>query len=237
MIVRFKKDGIVHEGSVSEGSIISGGSLYLLEEVELLAPSQPSKIICVGLNYIEHARELNMQLPEEPILFIKPPSAAIGSGEKIIYPIYSRQVDYEGELAVVIAKRSKDISAQIAWKYILGYTCFNDVTARDLQARDGQWTRAKSFDTFAPFGPWIANIDPSEVDIQTRVNGKAKQDSNTSDLIFGIPKLIEFISHIMTLEPGDVIATGTPPGVGPLKKGDVVEIEIEGIGTLRNTVA
>jgi len=237
MIVRFREDGVVYEGSLSGGRIVSGENVYLLDEVELLTPCQPSKIICVGLNYIEHARELRMQLPEEPILFIKPPSAAIGSGAKIICPLSSKRVDYEGELAVVIAKRSKDISAQIAWKYILGYTCFNDVTARDLQSKDGQWTRAKSFDTFAPFGPWIASIDPSEADIQTRINGNVKQDSNTSDLIFSIPKLVEFISHIMTLEPGDVIATGTPPGVGPLRKGDIVEIEIEGIGILKNIVA
>ena len=236
MIVRFKKAGIVHEGSFSGERIVSGENVYLLDEVELLTPCLPSKIICVGLNYREHARELKMLVPEEPIIFIKPPSSAIGPGGKIIYPLSSKQVDYEGELAVVIAKRSKDISAQIAWKHILGYTCFNDVTARDLQSKDGQWTRAKSFDTFAPIGPWIANIDPSEADIKTRINGKVVQDSNTSDLIFSIPELVEFISHIMTLEAGDIIATGTPPGVGPMQKGDIVDIEIEGIGILRNAV-
>jgi 2-keto-4-pentenoate hydratase/2-oxohepta-3-ene-1,7-dioic acid hydratase in catechol pathway len=177
-----------------------------------------------------------MHLPEDPIIFIKPPSAAIGPGGEIIYPSSSKHVDYEGELAVVIGKRAKNISSSFASDYILGYTCFNDVTARDLQQKDGQWTRAKSFDTFAPLGPWIADIDPSELDIRTRVNGIFKQDSNTSDLIFSVPRLVEFISQIMTLEPGDVIATGTPPGVGPLKSGDVVEIEIEGIGVLRNFV-
>ena len=145
-------------------------------------------------------------------------------------------MDYEGELGVVIGKRCKDVSEKDAEKYILGYTCFNDVTARDLQRKDGQWTRAKSFDTFASFGPWIATIDPAHVDIQTRVNGKTVQKSNTFDLIFEVPELVEFISGVMTLEPGDVIATGTPPGVGPLQKGDVVEVEIEGIGVLKNSV-
>jgi len=221
---------------LSENRIVSSGDVYSLDEVELLAPCRPSKVVCVGLNYAEHARELKMKLPEKPILFLKPPSAVIGTEEKIVMPKSSRQVDYEGELGVVIGKRCKDVLAEDVQKYVLGYTCFNDVTARDLQQKDGQWTRAKSFDTFAPIGPWIAGIDPSDADIQTRVNGVIRQQSNTSDLIFGVPKLIEFISHVMTLEPGDVIATGTPPGVGQLKNGDVVEIEIEGIGSLRNFV-
>ena len=207
-----------------------------MEDVELLAPCCPSKIVCVGLNYVEHAKELKMKLPEEPILFLKPPSAVIGPGTEIIVPKSSERVDYEGELGVVIGKRCKAIAADEAKKHILGYTCFNDVTARDLQQKDGQWTRAKSFDTFAPFGPWIASIDPSDADIKTRVNGQIRQSSNTADLIFGVPSLIEFISNVMTLEPGDVIATGTPPGVGRLEKGDVVEVEIEGIGVLKNRV-
>ena len=207
-----------------------------MEDVELLAPCCPSKIVCVGLNYVEHAKELKMKLPEEPILFLKPPSAVIGPGTEIIVPKSSERVDYEGELGVVIGKRCKAIAADEAKKHILGYTCFNDVTARDLQQKDGQWTRAKSFDTFAPFGPWIASIDPSDADINTRVNGQIRQSSNTADLIFGVPSLIEFISNVMTLEPGDVIATGTPPGVGRLEKGDVVEVEIEGIGVLKNRV-
>ena len=208
-----------------------------MEDVELLAPCQPSKIVCVGLNYVEHANELKMKLPLEPILFLKPPSAVIGPGAEIVVPKSSERVDYEGELGVVIGKRCKAIAADEAKKYVLGYTCFNDVTARDLQQKDGQWTRAKSFDTFAPFGPWIACIDPSDADIKTRVNGEVKQSSNTADLIFGVPKLVEFISNVMTLEPGDIIATGTPPGVGRLEKGDVVEVEIEGIGVLKNKVA
>ncbi len=237
MIVRFRKDGIVRGGSYSkENGIISGGEVLALEDVELLMPCQPSKIVCVGLNYVEHARELKMPLPEEPIIFLKPPSAALSPGGEIRYPSSSQQVDYEGELGVVIGKRCKNVPAEEAGKYILGYTCFNDVTARDLQKKDGQWTRAKSFDTFAPFGPWIATIDPSNQDIETRVNGGTVQKSSTSDLIFDVPELIEFISDIMTLEPGDVIATGTPPGVGPLQRGDDVEVEIEGIGVLKNSV-
>jgi 2-keto-4-pentenoate hydratase/2-oxohepta-3-ene-1,7-dioic acid hydratase in catechol pathway len=236
MIARFNHNGNTLSGSLVGEHIISAGTIYSRREVELLSPCLPTKIVCIGLNYAEHAHELGMHLPEEPIIFIKPPSAAIGPGGDIIYPSSSKHVDYEGELAVVIGRRAKNISASFASDYILGYTCFNDVTARDLQQKDGQWTRAKSFDTFAPLGPWIADIDPSELDIRTRVNGIFKQDSNTSDLIFSIPRLVEFVSQIMTLEPGDVIATGTPPGVGPLKSGDVVEVEIEGIGVLRNIV-
>jgi 2-keto-4-pentenoate hydratase/2-oxohepta-3-ene-1,7-dioic acid hydratase in catechol pathway len=178
-----------------------------------------------------------MKIPDEPILFLKPPSAIIGQGAAIVMPESSIRVDYEGELGVVIGKRCRSIAADDAKKHILGYTCFNDVTARDLQQKDGQWTRAKSFDTFAPFGPWIGTIDPLHADIQTRVNGTIKQKSNTSDLIFSVPKLVEFISSVMTLEPGDIIATGTPPGVGRLEKDDVVEVEIEGIGVLKNKVA
>ncbi|MCJ7444346.1 MAG: fumarylacetoacetate hydrolase family protein [Methanotrichaceae archaeon] len=237
MLVRFNYNGGVLYGSLVGEKIISSSDVYDLTEVELLSPCQPTKIVCIGLNYVEHASELKMQLPEEPIIFIKPPSAAIGPGAEILLPSSSKQVDYEGELAVVISKRSKNISARFATDYILGYTCFNDVTARDLQKKDGQWTRAKSFDTFAPLGPWITDINSSEADIKTRVNGELKQDSNTSDLIFSVPVLVEFISQIMTLEAGDVIATGTPPGVGSLQKGDIVEIEIEGIGILKNLVS
>jgi 2-keto-4-pentenoate hydratase/2-oxohepta-3-ene-1,7-dioic acid hydratase in catechol pathway len=236
MIVRFNHNGNTLNGLLDRGHIISAGEIYKLRDVKLLSPCLPTKIVCVGLNYVEHARELGMHLPEDPIIFIKPPSAAIGPEEEIIYPSSSKRIDYEGELAVVIGKRAKDISASSANDHILGYTCFNDVTARDLQQKDGQWTRAKSFDTFAPLGPWIADIDPSDLDIRTRLNGALKQDSNTSDLIFSVPKLVEFVSRIMTLEPGDIIATGTPPGIGSLNSGDIVEVEIEGIGVLRNFV-
>jgi 2-keto-4-pentenoate hydratase/2-oxohepta-3-ene-1,7-dioic acid hydratase in catechol pathway len=237
VIVRFESDGKVLTGVYDGDAIVSGNRSFDLFAVKLLAPACPSKIVCIGLNYAEHAAELKMQLPSEPVIFLKPPTAAIGPGAEIVFPSSSQQVDYEGELAVMIRDRCKDVPAREAEKHILGFTCFNDVTARDLQRRDGQWTRSKSFDTFAPFGPWISSVDPADLDIQTRVNGEVKQSSNTSDLIFDVPRLVEFISHIMTLEPGDVIATGTPPGVGPLGKGDVVEVEIEGIGVLENSVA
>jgi len=236
LIARFLYEGKVIDGEVIGERIKAENCDFSLDDVKLLAPAVPSKVICVGLNYVEHARELKMDLPENPIIFLKPPTAVIGPGADIIMPSSSTQVDYEGELGVVIGNRCKDVPASKAEDYILGYTCFNDVTARDLQGKDVQWTRAKSFDTFAPMGPYIEKIDPADLNIQTRVNGKIKQDSNTSDLIFSVPELVEFISEIMTLLPGDVIATGTPPGVGSLKSGDVVEVEIERLGTLRNRV-
>jgi 2-keto-4-pentenoate hydratase/2-oxohepta-3-ene-1,7-dioic acid hydratase in catechol pathway len=207
------------------------------ENVKFLPPVKPEKIVCIGLNYTDHAEELNMELPEEPIIFLKPPSAVIGHEDFIELPRQSNRVDYEGELAVVIAKRCKNVSREDALDYVLGYTCFNDVTARDLQRKDGQWTRAKSFDTFAPIGPYVACFkDASNLRIQTRVNGRVVQSSTTSNLIFDVPTLIEFVSSIMTLKRGDVIATGTPAGVGELRSGDVVEVEIENIGVLRNYV-
>lgn len=203
--------------------------------VKFLPPVIPSKIVAVGLNYIDHAEELNMPVPEEPVLFMKPSTAVIGHEDCIILPPISQRVDYEGELAVVIAEDCKNVSEERARDYILGCTCFNDVTARDLQSKDGQWTRAKSFDTFAPIGPYIAEIDdPAKLSIQTRVNGKVVQKSNTSNLIFDAFQLVSFISSVMTLKAGDVIATGTPAGVGMLRNGDVVEVEIEKIGVLRN---
>jgi len=240
VIVRFESECKALKGTCDGDVIVSGNRNFDISAVKLLAPTSPSKIVCIGLNYVQHAAELKMSLPEEPIIFLKPPTAAIGPGAEIVFPPSSQQVDYEGELAVVMRDQCKNVPASEAEKHILGYTCFNDVTARDLQRRDGQWTRAKSFDTFAPFGPWIVGIDDvdsADLDIQTRVDGEVKQSSNTSDLIFDVPRLVEFISHIMTLEAGDVIATGTPPGVGPLGKGDVVEVEIEGIGVLKNSVA
>ncbi len=209
-----------------------------LDEAKILSPVLPSKIIAVGLNYRDHAEELKLALPGEPILFLKPPSAIIGPEDYIILPPESKEVHYEGELAVVIKKRiyrPKDIN-QIK-ESILGYTCFNDVTARDLQKKDGQWTRSKSFDTFAPIGPFIeTELDPFDLKIETKVNGEVKQQSSTKELIFDVYYLVRFISSVMTLYPGDVIATGTPPGVGPLKDGDVVEVNIENIGVLRNKV-
>lgn len=236
MMARFRFGDEVFLGVVKGRSIVAGGKGYDLEEVELLAPAEPSKVVCVGLNYVEHAKELKMSIPEEPIIFMKPPTAVIGPGSDIVMPRSSSQVDYEGELAVVIKDKCRNVPAREADDYILGYANFNDVTARDLQRRDGQWTRAKSFDTFAPMGPFVVDLDPSNLAIETRVNGIVRQKSLTSDLIFSVPELVEFVSRIMTLLPGDVIATGTPPGVGSLSSGDVVEVEIEGLGTLRNGV-
>jgi 2-keto-4-pentenoate hydratase/2-oxohepta-3-ene-1,7-dioic acid hydratase in catechol pathway len=206
--------------------------------VSLLAPVDPTKIVAVGTNYRAHGREMGRRLPDEPLIFLKPPSAVIGPDEAIICPRASSRVDYEGELAVVIKKEAKgledddDVDA-----YILGYTCLNDVTARDLQQKDGQFTRAKSFDTFAPVGPCIATgLDPSRLRIKTFLNGKLKQSASTANMIFPVPKLVRFISGVMTLLPGDIITTGTPAGIGPLTPGDRVDIQIDGIGTLSNTV-
>jgi 2-keto-4-pentenoate hydratase/2-oxohepta-3-ene-1,7-dioic acid hydratase in catechol pathway len=242
MIGRFKYDNEIFYGEVRGNRVIVDRGLYndtfLLIDLQLLPPVQPSKLICVGLNYKDHARELDMEIPDEPIFFLKPASSVIGSFGKIAYPEMSKQVDYEGELAVIIGKRCKNINRDDAGGVIMGYTCFNDVTARDLQKKDVQWTRSKSFDTFAPLGPYIADpmLDVSKLAIRTRVNGKIRQDSSTSNLIFNIPYLIEFISSIMTLERGDIVSTGTPPGVGELSVGDEVEVEIENVGLLKNTV-
>lgn len=243
MIGRFRSGDNVFYGEIEDGRVYPNGGVsagaFELSELRVLPPSFPSKIVCVGLNYKDHVEELSMEVPETPVLFLKPPSAVIGHGDKIIYPASSSRVEYEAELAVVIGKRCKNISAEKAEDVIAGYTCFNDVTARDLQQKDGQWTRAKSFDTFAAFGPYIVSteeIDITDAKIACRVNGETKQESSTSNLIFDIPYLIEFITEIMTLEVGDVITTGTPPGVGELHRGDTVEVEIQGIGKLRNEV-
>lgn len=210
---------------------------YPLEKVRILEPVLPSKIVAVGLNYIDHARELGMEMPEEPLIFLKPPSTIIGTGDGIIYPGMSTWVEYEAELAIVIKDTTRQVPITKAPSHILGYTCANDVTARDLQKKDGQWTRAKGFDTFCPIGPYIiTGIDPHYLNIELKLNGKIKQSSNTSNMHFKPEFLVSFVSHIMTLCPGDVILTGTPPGVSPIIPGDEVEITIEGIGTLRNKV-
>jgi 2-keto-4-pentenoate hydratase/2-oxohepta-3-ene-1,7-dioic acid hydratase in catechol pathway len=191
----------------------------------------------VGLNYVDHAKELKMEIPEEPILFMKPPSSLLGPDENIVYPAMSQQLDYEAELAVVLKKKARFVTEEQAREVILGYTCSNDVTARDLQKKDGQWTRAKSFDTFAPLGPCIAtDLDPNHLKIELFLNGEKKQSSSTSNMIFNCARLVSFVSQIMTLLPGDVIMTGTPPGVGPMKVADTVEVAIEGIGSLKNSV-
>ena len=197
----------------------------------------PSKIIAIGLNYIDHAKELKMNMPDYPLIFMKPSTSVIGNGDAIILPPQTKELNYEGELAVVIKEKARNVSQDEAWRFIAGYTCANDITARDLQRIDGQWTRAKSFDTFCPLGPRIVSgVDPKYRSIITRVNGAVKQDSNTKNMIFDVFELVSFISEIMTLLPGDVIITGTPPGVGAIEVGDVVEVEIEGIGVLKNTV-
>jgi 2-keto-4-pentenoate hydratase/2-oxohepta-3-ene-1,7-dioic acid hydratase in catechol pathway len=197
----------------------------------------PTKIIAIGLNYLDHAKELKMDIPDQPLIFMKPATTVIGSEDAIILPPQTKELNYEGELAVVIKEKVKNVSKDAAQRFIAGYTCANDVTARDLQRIDGQWTRSKSFDTFCPLGPRIvSDIDPKQLSIITRVNGVVRQGSNTSNMIFDVFELVSFISEIMTLLPGDVIITGTPPGVGLLEAGDVVEVEIEGIGILKNTV-
>ncbi len=214
-----------------------GASTLRLTEVRLLAPVTPTKIVAVGRNYSEHAKEMGRELPAEPLLFLKPLSAVIGPGERIIYPPQTSRLDYEGELAVVIGRVARKVSREKARDYVLGFSCMNDVTARDLQSRDVQFTRAKGFDTFAPFGPAIATgIDPSNLELITRLNGEVRQHGRTSEMIFDCDYLVSYISHIMTLMPGDVISTGTPSGVGPMKVGDVVEVEIEQIGCLRSSV-
>ena len=210
---------------------------YNVEDVNVSVPISPSKIVCVGLNYTDHAKELDMELPEEPIIFIKPSTAAIGHLDDIIYPKSSSQVDYEAELGIVISKEAHNVHANDAQDYIGGYTIINDVTARDLQRKDVQWTRAKSFDTFAPMGPCIeTELDPMNQNISLKINSKLKQNSNTKNMIFDVYELVEFISDIMTLKAGDMISTGTPPGVGSMNIGETVEVEIEGIGILKNFI-
>jgi 2-keto-4-pentenoate hydratase/2-oxohepta-3-ene-1,7-dioic acid hydratase in catechol pathway len=208
-----------------------------LAGVRLLAPAAPSKIICVGRNYVEHAKELGNDVPKIPLIFMKPPSSIIGPGEAIVLPPQSRQVEHEAELVVVIGKRARNATAEEAKKYVLGYTVGNDITARDLQRSDDQWTRAKGFDTFCVFGPWIdTEFNIADAVITCKVNGQPRQMGSTRDVVFSVPMVIAFISSVMTLEPGDVIFTGTPSGVGPLKAGDEVVVEIEGLGVLRNPV-
>ncbi len=206
--------------------------------LELLPPCNPSKIVCVGLNYRDHARELGQVIPEEPLLFLKPPSALIGHLQQIVYPPASNRVDYEAELAIVIRNKMKDVSEAEARSGILGFTCGNDVTARDLQKKDIQWTRAKSFDTFCPVGPWLAtDLDPDRLGIKLILNGETRQDSSTSEMIFPVARLVCFIASIMTLNPGDLIMTGTPAGVGSMKPGDKVSVALDGIGVFTNQVS
>jgi 2-keto-4-pentenoate hydratase/2-oxohepta-3-ene-1,7-dioic acid hydratase in catechol pathway len=208
-----------------------------LERVRLLAPVLPGKIIAVGRNYAEHAKERGVDVPEIPLVFLKPPSSVIGPDDTILLPPQSQRVDHEGELAVVIGKAGRWIPAEKAMDYVLGYTAANDVTARDLQQKDGQWTRGKGFDTFCPLGPWIeTELDVTDIRVTCRVNGEMRQMASTREMVFTIQQLIAFISSVMTLMPGDVILSGTPAGISALKPADVVEVDIEGIGVLRNPV-
>ncbi len=228
-----------------EKALVDGRKVGL-EGLTFLPPCLPQKIICLGKNYSEHARELKeykmiVDSPDKPVIFLKPPSAMLGNGQPIIWPEDKdvTRVDYEAELAVVIGRKAKGVRASDASDIIAGYTCFNDVTARNVQKVDVQWTRAKSYDTFAPIGPWIVDgkeFDATDARIVCRVNGETRQDSNISKMIFNVFEIVEWVSRVMTLMPGDVIATGTPEGVGELKKGDEVEVEIEGIGVLKNKV-
>jgi len=249
-VLRFEKTGKTAWGVLSPetgeirevsgtpfGGIRFTGDTHRVTDVRLLAPVVPSKIVAVGLNYKDHAREMGKKIPDEPLIFLKAPSALNHPGGDVMYPRATQRLDYEAELAVVIGSVAKDVKEKDAPKVIFGYTCINDVTARDLQVKDGLYARAKGFDTFAPIGPWIeTEIDPSALRVRCLVNGEARQDGNTREMGASVFRLVEFISHIMTLYPGDVIATGTPPGVGPVKAGDSMTVEIEGIGSLTNRV-
>jgi 2-keto-4-pentenoate hydratase/2-oxohepta-3-ene-1,7-dioic acid hydratase in catechol pathway len=247
-IVRYSHDGQMSFG-VLEGEHIAAitphpfapfeysGERLSGDEVRLLAPVLPTKIIAVGQNYADHAREMGKGVPDEPIIFLKPSTAVVGPGDPIIYPTGVDRVDYEGELAVIVGKLGRRLDEADALQAVLGFTCANDVTARNLQERDGQWTRAKGFDTFCPLGPWIeTDLDSSDLAVRTLVNDEQRQSSRTSMLVSGVARLLAFISGVMTLLPGDVILTGTPAGIGPLAPGDQVDVEVEGVGVLTNQV-
>ena len=213
------------------------GECLRRDRIRLLAPCEPTKIVAVGKNYREHAAEMNEGFPTEPLLFIKPSTCIVGDGDDVVYPAQSKRVDYEAELGVVIGKKAHEVELGHAAEYIFGYICLNDVTARDIQKGDGQWTRGKGFDTFCPIGPWIeTELDAGNTRIRSILNGEVRQDSTTAMMTHSIDKLICYMSACMTLLPGDIIATGTPEGIGPMQRGDVIEVEIEGIGTLKNRI-
>ncbi len=252
-IARYRADGAVYHGRREAGGFArlsappwmggrETGMRDAAAEVTLLAPVVPTKIVCVGLNYRAHVAEtatvlLDARSADEPLLFLKPASAVIGSGESIVYPPGVTRMDPEAELGVVIGRRARAVAESEAMAYVAGLTCFNDVSARNYQRQDGQWTRAKGFDTFAPVGPWVAvGLAPDRLEVTCRVNGEPRQRGNTAELLFPVPVLIRFISGIMTLEPGDVIATGTPAGVAPVEVGDRIEVEVSGVGVLENRV-
>jgi 2-keto-4-pentenoate hydratase/2-oxohepta-3-ene-1,7-dioic acid hydratase in catechol pathway len=228
---------VLLDGKPGEAFKPAGGRMEL-SQARLLAPCLPSKALCIGLNYRDHAAEFGLAIPTSPVVFMKPVTALLDPFDKIVWPELSKRVEYEAELVVVMGRRAKNLKASEALDYVLGYTCGNDVTARDLQPKEGQWTVAKSFDGFMPLGPWIeTELDPGDLEISSFLNGQRKQHSRTSNLIFPIPELISFLSRVMTLEPGDVIMTGTPSGVGPMARGDELAVEIEGIGRLVNTLS
>ena len=226
----------VLRGTFFEDPLPTGEEIPL-DDVRLLAPVLPSKLVCVGKNYAAHAAEFGLDVPDEPLLFLKPSTSVIGPHDPIRLLPVSRRVDYEGELGVVVGRLAKDVIAEDSGLFILGYTCANDVTLRDLQKMDDQWTRAKGFDGSCPLGPWIeTEVDPNDVIVETRLNGDTRQRASTTDMVFGVATLIEYITSFMTLLPGDVVLTGTPEGVGKLSPGDLVEVEVEGVGTLANRV-
>jgi 2-keto-4-pentenoate hydratase/2-oxohepta-3-ene-1,7-dioic acid hydratase in catechol pathway len=219
------------------GALAPAGQPLPLAAVKLLAPCQPSKVVCIGRNYVEHAAEHGAEVPAEPLVFLKPPSAVVGPDEAIILPPLSQRVEHEGELVVVIGQRARHLRPETALNVVLGYTCGNDVTARDLQRRDGQWSRAKGFDTFCPLGPWIeTELDWRDQQVQCLVNGQVLQSGRTADMVFGVPELLSYVTAVMTLEPGDVLMTGTPSGVSPLAVGESVTVTVSGIGALSNPV-
>lgn len=247
--VRFEAGGNAHWGILRDKEVTRvdsdpfvgpavEGPRYALGDVTLLAACMPSKIVCVGRNYVDHAKELAHDVPSKPLIFMKPPSSLLDPGGTIFYPPDVGRLDYEGEIGIVIGKRMRHLAAdEPAAPYIFGFTCINDVTGRDLQDKDGQWTRAKGFDTFCPVGPCIAtDLDASNLTVQTTLNGAPRQKGHVSQLIFNFDVVLRYISRFMTLEPGDLIATGTPAGVGPMQVGDIVEVTVEGVGTLRNTI-
>ncbi|MGH3262866.1 MAG: fumarylacetoacetate hydrolase family protein [Trebonia sp.] len=227
-----------HPFGVDPAGMRLTGNRYPLAEVRLLAPVLPSKVVAVGRNYAAHVKEMRDEVPAEPTMFLKPSTAVTGHGDRIAYPVkLTDRVDYEGELAIIIGRLCREVPRERATDVIFGYSCANDVTARDLQVRDGQWTRAKGFDTFCPLGPWMeTELDPADLGITTTVNGSVKQHARTSELLWDVPSLVEYVSSVMTLLPGDVLLTGTPEGVGPLTDGDEVSVTVESIGTLTNRV-
>jgi len=247
-LVRFRFGDRIATGVVEGGAVralagtffenpVPSGEEIPLDDVRLLAPILPSKVVCLGKNYAAHAAEFGGEVPEEPLVFLKPSTSVSGPGDPIPLPPISNRVDYEGELAIVIGRIARNVRAEETFRYILGYTCGNDVTLRDLQKKDHQWARAKGFDGSCPLGPWVeTELDPLDVHLETRVNGEVRQSANTSDMVFGVATIIEFVTEFMTLLPGDVIMTGTPEGVGKLEPGDKVEVAVDGIGVLMNPV-